>query len=88
MSRRRSRTWSKAVLCGLALLAGSAVGCQSDIAGQTLPSPNYLRDDVQFFTAGPETRLPRQRRVLEEYRVSRQAANNPGEAPPAPEPIQ
>ena len=31
-----------------------ATGCQIDIAGQTLPSPYYIDDDVQYFPAGPE----------------------------------
>jgi hypothetical protein len=84
---KKSTTWIKSALCGM-VLAGAAVGCQSHIAGQTLPSAHYLRDDIQYFPAGPETRIPRQRRALEEYRLNRQAAMNPGEPPPAPEPIQ
>lgn len=45
-----------------ALLASTALltGCQTTIGGQTLPSPDYLTDDVQFFPAGPEFRLTNQ----------------------------
>lgn len=45
-----------------ALLASTAVltGCQTTIGGQTLPSPDYLTDDVQYFPAGPEFRLTNQ----------------------------
>lgn len=32
-------------------------GCQTTIGGQTLPSPDYLKDDVQFHPAGPEFKL-------------------------------
>lgn len=32
-------------------------GCQTTIGGQTLPSPDYLSDDVQYFPAGPENKL-------------------------------
>ena len=43
---------------GLLLLVALATmgltGCQTTVGGQTLPSGYYLRDDVQFFPAGPE----------------------------------
>ena len=29
-------------------------GCQVNVGGQTLPSPFYLDDDVQYFAPGPE----------------------------------
>ncbi len=42
-----------------AAIASSALftGCQTTIGGQTLPSPDYLSDDVQYFPAGPENKL-------------------------------
>lgn len=45
-----------------ASLASSALltGCQTTIGGQTLPSPDYLTDDVQYFPAGPEFKLTNQ----------------------------
>ena len=45
-----------------AVFASSALftGCQTTIGGQTLPSPDYLTDDVQFFPAGPEFKLTNQ----------------------------
>jgi hypothetical protein len=69
--------------CGLFPLLG--IGCQGSIGGQTLPSAYYLRDDVQYFPAGPEFLLPNQERVLEEYRLE-QAAIQQGlqPAPPLP----
>ncbi len=41
--------------CGL-LIAGclASTGCQVDVAGQTLPSPYHLTDDVQYYAPGPE----------------------------------
>lgn len=53
-----SRAWQFAFL-GLVLAGGIApsVGCQVSIAGQTLPSPYYLMDDVQYFPAGSENKL-------------------------------
>lgn len=38
----------------------SAIGCQVDINGQTLPSPYYLTDDVQYFPPGPEFKLSKE----------------------------
>ena len=37
------------------LLCGT--GCQVNVGGQTLPSPFYLDDDVQYFAPGPELPL-------------------------------
>ena len=51
------------------VLSMASVGCQSTIGGQTLPSSNYLRDDVQFFAAGPEDILHNARRTLEQHNV-------------------
>ena len=46
-------------------------GCQAHINGQTLPSAYYLKDDIQYFPAGPEFQLTNQVRALEEYRARR-----------------
>lgn len=35
-------------------------GCQVDIGGQTLPSPWYQHDDIQYFPPGPEFKLSRE----------------------------
>ncbi len=45
-----------------AAFASSALftGCQTTIGGQTLPSPDYLTDDVQYFPPGPENKLTNQ----------------------------
>lgn len=40
-------------------------GCQVDIAGQTLPSPYYLTDDVQYFPPGPEFLLSNEAAAME-----------------------
>ncbi len=69
--------------CGAFPLLG--IGCQGSVGGQTLPSAYYLRDDVQYFPAGPEFLLPNQERVLEEYRLE-QAAIKQGMQPTPPLP--
>ncbi|MCA9126470.1 MAG: hypothetical protein KDB22_05270 [Planctomycetales bacterium] len=55
---KRSTAWKYAFL-GLLLAGGLApsVGCQVSVAGQTLPSPYYLYDDVQYFPAGNENKI-------------------------------
>ena len=73
MTRKTVSSALSMLLCGLGLL-GAAVGCQSSVGGQTMPSGYYLRDDVQYYPPGPETQLFNQRRALEEYKLNRQAA--------------
>jgi hypothetical protein len=51
----------RSVLAGLGLLVVLGLtGCQVDVGGQTLPSPYYLTDDVQYFAPGPEYKLARE----------------------------
>jgi hypothetical protein len=55
-------TWLLVFCVAGVLLAGT--GCQVSVNGQTLPSPYYLQDDVQYFPAGPEFKLPREAAAL------------------------
>ena len=57
------------LLCPLML---AATGCQTTVGGQTLPSAYYLKDDVQYYPAGPEFKLSNQVRALEEYKLERE----------------
>lgn len=61
------------VVCALAV---SSTGCQSTVGGQTLPSPHYLTDDIQYFPKGPEFRLTNAVRRQEEYRLQQEAIEN------------
>ncbi len=55
------------LLSSLVIFASlAATGCQMDIAGQTLPSPYYLSDDVQYYAPGPEFKLAREAATLKE----------------------
>lgn len=77
MKATRTRRWiSAGLLCCSALVSICSSGCQTTIGGQTLPSANYLKDDVQFFPAGPETQLPRTRQAHAEYRALQSAQGN------------
>ena len=56
----------RALLVGLVVAAAAVAttGCQVDVGGQTLPSPWYMSDDVQYFPAGPEFKLQREATAL------------------------
>ena len=52
---------------GLMLLGGIAsTGCQVELGGQTLPSPYYLTDDIQYYVPGPEFVLAREAAAMKE----------------------
>lgn len=66
------KQWSAAAVAAIGLM-GTTSGCvQSTVGGQTLPSGYYLRDDVQYFPAGPEFKLTNQVRALEEYKLQQE----------------
>lgn len=68
------QAWRKMVL-GAGLLAVLGVtGCQSDHGGQTLPSPYYLKDDVQYFAPGSQFKLSREATAQRERAVEEQNA--------------
>jgi len=57
------------LLAGMLLtLCLGTTGCQVYTGGQTLPSPNYLSDDVQYFPAGPEMKLAREAAAMQATR--------------------
>ncbi len=53
----------------LALAAMTFSGCQSQYAGQVLPSPWYLEQDVQYFPPGPEFKLSKTAAAIEANRA-------------------
>lgn len=56
------------LLLALALLAGVGLtGCQTDVGGQSLPSPYYMSDDVQYFPPGAEFKLAREAAAMKAY---------------------
>ena len=84
MSLPTSRT-ARALSTAAVLAAGAAgsvglTGCQASMAGQTLPSPYYLRDDVQYFPSGPEFQFPNQVRAIEEFQLGADVGNIGGGA--------
>jgi hypothetical protein len=73
MNSRKTSGWVQAAMCGVGFaLLLSSTGCQITEGGQTLPSPYYLYDDVQYFPAGPEFKLTREAAALKEYQAEQQ----------------
>lgn len=62
--RQDKRSWQgwrgAAFGLGVCTLLGATTGCQVDVGGQTLPSPYYQQDDIQYFPPGPEFKLTRE----------------------------
>ncbi len=92
----RDGRWTERTAAGLMLLAlASGGGCQVDIGGQTLPSPYWHSDDVQYFPPYAEFKLAREAAAMEaqreeEARLGRpagQPAGMNGGAEPGMEPI-
>ena len=48
-------------------------GCQVDVGGQTLPSPYYQLDDIQYFPPGPEFKLSREAAAQKEFKETKAA---------------
>ncbi|HEY5311006.1 MAG TPA: hypothetical protein VIK18_00760 [Pirellulales bacterium] len=71
-----------------AALVASCSGCQLDVGGQTLPSPWWYTDDVQYFPPGPEFKLSREAAAMQAAKRDAALAGQPGMpgggAPPAP----
>ena len=63
-------------LCGAVVLAASTMlstGCQIDVAGQTLPSPYYMQDDIHYAPAGPEFKLSNEAAAMKAYEAEQAA---------------
>ena len=57
----KSQRWLRLAVSTLGLAACLCTsGCQMSIGGQTLPSPYYLDDDVQYYAPGTEFKLPKE----------------------------
>jgi hypothetical protein len=61
---------------GLAVAAVSSTGCNITESGQTLPSPWYMYDDIQYFAPGPEFKLSREAAAQKAYQADLQAQQN------------
>ena len=55
----------------------ASMGCQSNYSGQTLPSPYYLQDDVQYFPPGPEFKLSREAAAMKTSSLKQRIKTGP-----------
>ena len=70
-SLRRNAPRASRGLASLLVVATLGVtGCQGHYNGQTLPSPYYRQDDVQYFAPGPEFKLANEAAAMEEARAA------------------
>jgi len=69
MKKTRQTSRLRKTLGGLGILAALAfTGCQVQVAGQTMPSPYYMKDDVQYFEPAPrEFKLSEEAAKLQAY---------------------
>ncbi len=65
--KKQRHPWRAVLLSLGALMALGVTGCQVDVGGQTLPSPYYLTDDVQYYQAGPEFKLSREAAAMKSF---------------------
>jgi hypothetical protein len=78
---RRCLGWA-----GLGLLAAGVTGCQTNVAGMTLPSGHYLQHPPQYFAPSPTFPLQRELAAMEAQEAC--VAGPAGQAPlPVPAPV-
>lgn len=70
----RKHSWRRAMASLGVCAALGASGCQVDVGGQTLPSPWYQQDDIQYFPPGPEFKLTKEAAAQKAFSESKQAA--------------
>lgn len=73
-------------LAGLSLGLAASTGCQTWVAGMTLPSPHYLEHRPQYFPPDPDFPLQRELNTQLAQDAAARAANPPaviGPLPPA-----
>ncbi len=84
-SKRGDRYWPGWCLAGVGLALSLLSGCQTNVAGMTLPSPWYLQHPPQYFPPSPVYPYAKEQARMEEVA----AAPAPGEgALPLPLPRQ
>lgn len=84
-------TWRRRLQCGTTILLLAALaGCQVHVGGQTLPSPYWHYDDVQYFPPGSEFKLANEAAAMKaaQQDIVPPGGAQPAEVPaPAPAPV-
>jgi len=79
--KKTARCWSSLCLGGVGLSLALLSGCQTNVAGMTLPSGFYLEHPPQYIPPSPRFPLSRELARQEE------TANAPGPGGPAAQPL-
>jgi hypothetical protein len=66
----RRHSWRRAFYSLGVCASLGLTGCQVDVGGQTLPSPYYQADDIQYFPPGPEFKLSREAAAQKAFKES------------------
>lgn len=71
MTNKTNQKWVRTLtlVAGATMVSLSSTGCQVSMNGQTLPSPYYLEDDVQYFPGKGEFKLAEEAAKLREERA-------------------
>lgn len=87
MNATRGRMWLRKAGLGLAMV--TLGGCQTWMAGMTLPSGRYLQHPPQYFPPSPV--FPLQRELSRQEEIALQGSGGPGAqgalVPPPPAPV-
>ena len=73
--------WRWLGVAGLGLALAGATGCQTNVAGMTLPSPRYLQHPPQFIPSDPVFPLTRELAAMQVGRPGFQGFGAPGVLP-------
>ena len=77
MKSKLSNNWIVGLLLATVALAPAALtGCQASYGGQVLPSPYYLKDDIQYFEKGPEFKLSNEAAAMKQYEAEQALLGN------------
>lgn len=77
MTTKLTRRLTFLALTGCVVLSClGSIGCQTTRNGQTLPSPQYLYDDIQYFPAGPEFPLSKEAAQMEKDEAEQLQSRN------------
>jgi hypothetical protein len=69
----------------MAMIAGFA-GCQVSTNNQTLPSPYYLSNNLQYYQPGPWFKLQHEADNMKLYNEQAASQQGPQQGPPPPAP--
>ncbi len=78
------RRWQSLVAASLGLGLTTTTGCQTWVAGMTLPSGHYLEHRPQYFPPDPDFPLQRELNTQLNQDAAARAANPPAIAGPVP----